>query len=94
MINREKRIPLKIKNHIKIKNAYYDIRTQQLNKLRAWLEEKIWIFKQWVNNHAKEEYSPGFGTELVTDWGTFWLINSTQCQGRVPPKEEGSKRGF
>lgn len=35
-------------------------------------EEKIWIFKQWVNNHANEkEYSPGFGTELVTDWGTF-----------------------
>jgi hypothetical protein len=23
-------------------------------------------------------HSPGFGTELVTDWGTFWLINSTQ----------------
>lgn len=29
-------------------------------------------------------YSPGLGTELVTDWGTFWLINSTQCPGKSP----------
>lgn len=43
-------------------------------KQAACLTGKSGSFKQWVNNHAKEkEYSPGFGTELVTDWGTFWI---------------------